>query len=93
MPLSEALVLKVTFIELVPTASPPFLKPLAGSALREFTCHFYTEEQVNETKSNPNYVSKSAKKLEIVLQAMPEVQESQGFRALRNNLSVDLEIF
>ena len=31
--------------------------------------------------------------LEIVLQAMPEVQESQGFRALRNNLSVDLEKF
>jgi hypothetical protein len=46
---------------------------------------------VNKTKSNPNYVSKSAKKLEIVLQAMPEVQENQGFKALRNDLSMDLE--
>ena len=33
-------------------------------------------------KSNPNYVSNSAKKLGIVLQAMPEVQESQGFKAV-----------
>jgi len=67
-PLSAALVLKVTFIESLPTASHPFLKPLVESALREFACHFYAEEKVNETKSNPNYVSKSAKKLEIVLQ-------------------------
>ena len=83
--------LKVTFINSLPTASHPFLKPLAESALGEFACHFYTEEKVSETKSNPNFVSKSAKKLEIVLQAMPEVQEIQGFKALRNDLSVDLE--
>jgi len=90
-PLSAALVLKVTFIESLPTASHPFLKPLAESALHEFACHFYAEEKVNETKSNPNCVSKSVKKLEIVLQAMPEVQESQGLKALRNDFSLNLE--
>ncbi len=60
-------------------ASRPFLTPLPESALRKFVCHFYAEEKVKETKSDPNYVSSSAKKLGIVLQAMPEVQESQGF--------------
>jgi len=92
-PLSAALVLKVTFIESLPIASRPFLTPLAESALREFACLFYAEEKVKETKSNPNYVSSSAKKLGIVLQAMPEVQASQGFKALRNNLTADLEKF
>jgi len=82
-PLSTALVLKVTFIQSLPNASRPFLTPLAESALREFACLFYAEEKVRETKSNPNYVSCSAKKLGIVLQAMPGVQASQGFKALR----------
>ena len=92
-PLLAALVLKVTFIESLPNASRPFLTPLAESALREFACLFYAEEKVKETKSSPNYVSSSAKKLGIVLQAMPEVQASQGFKTLRNDLTVDLEKF
>ena len=92
-PLSAALVLKVTFIESLPNASRPFLTPLAESALREFACLFYAEEKVKETKSSPNYVSSSAKKLGIVLQAMPEVQASQGFKTLRNELTVELEKF
>ncbi len=92
-PLSAALALKVTFIKLLPTASQPFLTPLAEFVLREFACHFYAEEKARETKFNPNYVSSSAKKLRIVLQAMPEVQESQGFKTLRSNLTADLEKF
>ena len=92
-PLSAALVLKATFIESLPNASRPFLTPLAESALREFACLFYAEEKVKETKSSPNYVSSSAKKLGIVLQAMPEVQASQGFKTLRNELTVELEKF
>jgi hypothetical protein len=92
-PLSAALVLKVNFIKLLPSASRPFLTPLAESALHEFACHFYTEEKAKEMKSNPNYVLNSAKKLGIVLQAMPEVQESQGFKNLRNDLVVELEKF
>jgi hypothetical protein len=92
-PLSAALVLKVTFIESLPNASRPFLTPLAESALHKFACLFYAEEKVKETKSSPNYVSSSAKKLGIVLQAMPEVQASQGFKTLRNDLTVDLEKF
>ena len=92
-PLSAALVLKASFIESLPNASRPFLTPLAESALREFACFFYAEEKVKETKSSPNYVSSSAKKLGIVLQAMPEVQASQGFKTLRNELTVELEKF
>jgi hypothetical protein len=92
-PLKAALVLKVTFIESLPIASRPFLTPLAKSILRKSACLFYTEEKAREMKSDPNYVSSSAKKLEIVLEAMPEVQESQGFKTLHSNLAADLEKF
>jgi hypothetical protein len=84
-------VLKVNFIELLPIASRLLLTPLAESVLREFACLFYAEEKAKETKSDPSYVLSSVNKLEIVLQAMPEVHESQGFKTLRNNLTVDLE--
>ena len=85
--------LKGNFIKLLPFALSLFLTPLAKSALSEFAFLFYPEEKAKETKSDPNYVSSSAKKLGIVLQAMPEVQESQGFKALRNDLTGELEKF
>jgi hypothetical protein len=72
-PLKVALVLKVTFIELLPIASRLFLTPLAKSILRECACLFYAEEKARETKSDLNYVSSSAKKLGIVLETMPKV--------------------
>jgi hypothetical protein len=84
-------VLKVDFIELLSIASHQFLTPLAKSALRKCACLFYAEEKAKKTKSDPSYISNSVKKLEIILQAMPEVQESQGFKTLRNNLTMDLE--
>ncbi len=90
-PIKAALVLKVNFIESLPIASRLFLTPLAESVLREFACLFYTEEKAKETKSDLSYVLSSVKKLEIILQAMPEVQESQGFNTLRNDLTMDLE--
>ena len=92
-PLKAALVPTATLIESLPIASRPFLTPLAESVLREFAALFYAEEKANETKSDPNYVSSSAKKLNIVLQAMPEVQESQGFKTLRGDLTAELENF
>jgi hypothetical protein len=91
--LKAALVLKVTFIKLLPITSRLFFTPLAESVLCESACLFYAEEKARETKSNPNYVSNSAKKLGIVLQAMPEVQEGQGFETLRSDLAKDLEKF
>jgi hypothetical protein len=84
-------VLKVNFIESLPIASHSFLTPVAESSLREFACLFYAEEKAKETKSDPSYVLSSVKKLEIVLQAIPEVQGSQGFKPLCNDQSVDLE--
>jgi hypothetical protein len=92
-PLKAALMVKATLIESLPIASRPFLTPLAESVLREFACLFYAEEKANESKSDPNYVSSSAKKLNIILQAMPEVQESQGFKTLCSDLAADLELF
>ena len=92
-PLKAALMLKATSLESLPIASRPFLIPLAESVLREFATLFYAEDKAIETKSDPNYVSSSAKKLNIVLQAMPEVQESQGFKTLRSDLTADLEAF
>ncbi len=93
LPLKAALVLKANLIELLPIVSRPFLTPLAKSALREFATFFYPEEIAKETKSDPTYVPSSVKKLGIVLQAMPEVQESQSFKTLRNKLTADLEKF
>jgi hypothetical protein len=87
------MVLKVTFIKLLLIASRPFLTPLAKSFLRRFACLFYAEEKTRETKSNLNYVSSFAKKLGVVLQTMPKVQESQGFKTLHSDLAVDLEKF
>jgi hypothetical protein len=92
-PLKAALVLKVAFIELLPITSRPFLTPLAESNLCKFATFFYADEKAKETKSDPSYVPSSAKKLGIVLQARPEVQESQGFKALCNKLTADLEKF
>jgi hypothetical protein len=91
--LSVALVLKVNFIKLLPIASCPFLTPLAESALCGFASHFYGEEKAKEMKCDPKYISSSATKLGTILQAMPEVQESQGFKALRNDLTTELEKF
>ena len=85
--------LMATSLTSLPNASRPFLTPLAESVLREFAALFYAEEKANETKSDPNYVSSSAKTLIIVLQAMPEVQESQGFKTLRGDLTAELENF
>jgi hypothetical protein len=84
-------VLKVNFIELLPNVSCPFLTTLAKSALCKFASLFYAEEKVKETKSDLIYVSSSVKRLEIILQAMPEVQESQSFKTHCNNLTVELE--
>jgi hypothetical protein len=86
-------VLKVTLIKLLPIASRTFLTPLTESVLRELACLFYAEEKAREMKSNPNYVLISAKKLGIVLQVMPKVQESQGFKTPHSNLAADLENF
>jgi hypothetical protein len=92
-PLKAALMLKATSLKSLPIASQLFLTPLAESVLPEFAILFYAEDEAIETKSDPSYVSTSAKKMNIVLQAMPEVQESQGFKNLRSNLTTDLEIF
>jgi hypothetical protein len=92
-PLKIPLVLKLAFIELLSIASRLFLTPLAESALHKFATFFYADEKAKEMKSDPSYVPSSAKNLGIVLQAMLEVQESQGFKALRNKLIADLEKF
>jgi hypothetical protein len=92
LPLKAALVLKANFIELLPIASHPFLTPLAKSALHKFATFFYAEEKAKGTKSDPTYVPSYVKKLGIVLQAMPQVEESQGFKTLHNEITADLEI-
>ncbi len=93
LPLKAALVLKAILIESLSIASRPFLTPLAKSALRKFATFFFAEEKARGKKSDPTYLPSSVKKLVIILQAMLEVQESQGFKTLHNKLTVDLEKF
>jgi hypothetical protein len=46
-----------------------------------------------ETKSTLNYVASFAKKLSVVLQISSDVQESQAFKTLCDDLTLRLEEF
>ena len=73
--------------------SQPFLQPLSTSVLSKFATAYYAEAKHIETKSDQNYVSKSVKGLGFLLQGLPEVEQSEGFKALRNDFTIDLEKF
>ena len=92
-PLAAALVLKDKFIVSLHIMSQPFLQPLSTSVLSKFATAYYAEAKHNETKSDQNYVSKSVKGLGFLLQGLPEVEQSEGFKALRNDFTIDLEKF
>ncbi len=92
-PLQAALVSQKVGLESLPDASTPFLIPIAEQCLKEFATFFYAEDKAKGTKSIPNYVASSAKKLNIVLTTESSVQESQAFTTLRNNLTAELEDF
>ncbi len=92
-PLATALVLKDKFIESLHIMLQPFLQPLATSVLSKFATAFYANKKHNKTKSDQNYVSKSVKALLFPLQGLPEIEQSEGFKALRNDFTIDLENF
>jgi hypothetical protein len=92
-PLAAALVLKDKFIELLHIMSQTFLQLLATSVLSKFATAYYTNEMHKEMKSDQNYISKSVKALGFPLQGLPEVEQSEGFKALHNNFTFDLEKF
>ena len=73
--------------------SQPFLQPLSTSVLSKFATAYYAEAKHNETRSDQNYVSESVKGLGFLLQGLPEVEQSEGFKALRNDFTIDLEKF
>jgi len=92
-PLAAALVLKDKFIVSLHIMSQPFLQPLSTSVLSKFATAYYAEAKHNETKSDQNYISKSVKGLGFLLQGLPEVEQSEGFKALGNDFTIDLEKF
>ena len=59
--------------------------------LSKFATAYYAGAKHNETKSDQNYVSKSVKGLGYLLQRLPKVGQSEGFKALRNIFTIDLE--
>ena len=71
----------------------PFLQPLATLVLSKLATAFYANKKHNKTKSDQNYISKSVKALGFPLQGLPEVEQSKGFKALRNDFTIDLEKF
>jgi len=71
--------------------SQPFLQPLSTSVLSKFATAYYAEAKHNETKSDQNYVSKSVKGLGFLLQGLPKVGQSEGFKALCKDFTIDLE--
>jgi hypothetical protein len=71
----------------------PFLQLLATSVLSKFATAYYANKKHKETKSDQNYISKSIKALGFPLQGLPEVEQSEGFKALSNNFTIDLENF
>jgi hypothetical protein len=90
-PLAAALVLKDKFIKLLHQMLQPFLTLLATSVLSKFATAYYANEKHKETKSDKNYLSKAIKALGFPLQGLPEVEQSEGFKALRNDFTIDLE--
>jgi hypothetical protein len=92
-PLATALVLKYKFTELLHIMLRLFLQPLATSELKKFATAYYANKKHKETKSDQNYVSKSIKALGFLLQGLPEVEQSKGLKALRNNFTIDFEKF
>ena len=66
-PLKAALVLQKVGLELLPVASTPFLTPIAEKCLKKIATFFYAEDKAKGTKSDPNHVASSARKLIIVL--------------------------
>jgi len=71
----------------------PFLQPLATLVLSKLATAFYANQKHNKTKSDQTYVSKSIKALGFPLQGLPEVEQSKGFKALRNDFTIDLKNF
>jgi hypothetical protein len=92
-PLAAALVLKDKFIKLLHQMLQPFLTPLATSVLSKFATAYYANKKHKETKLDQKYVSKAAKALGFPLQGLPEVEQKEGFKALRNDFTIDLEKF
>ena len=92
-PLQAALVSQKLSFASLPKVSHPFLMPIAEKTLREFATYYYAKEKANGTKSNPNYVASSARKLNIVLSTESNEQESQAFKTLRDDLTARLEEF
>jgi hypothetical protein len=92
-PLAAALVLKDKYIKSLYQMSQPFLTPLATSVLSKFATAYYADKKHKETKSDQNYISKAVKVLGFPLQGLPEVEQSKGFKALRNDFTIDLEKF
>ena len=92
-PLKAALVSYKAGLAPLPEASTPFLTPIAEKCLKEFAAFFYAKDKAKGTKSNLNHVAISARKLNVVLEAEPSVQESHAFTALLDELTADLEIF
>ena len=92
-PLQAALVSQKLSYVSPPKLSHPFLLPLAEKTLRDFATYFYAKEKAKGTKSNPNYIASSARKLNIVLSTKLNEQESQAFKTLRDDLTARLEEF
>jgi hypothetical protein len=84
---------KDKFIELLHQMLQPFLTPLATSVLSKFATAYYVNKKHKETKLDQNYLSKAVKALGFLLQGLPEVEQSEGFKALRNDFTIDLEKF
>ena len=91
-PLQAALVSQKLGLESLPKASLPFLSSLMEKSLRDFATHFYAEESYEGMKSTENYVSPSAKKLNLEL-PNADGPGSEVFTTLRNELHRRLEEF
>ena len=91
-PLQAALVSQKLGLESLPKASLPFLSSLMEKSLRDFATHFYAEESYEGMKSTENYVSPSAKKLNLEL-PNADGPGSEVFTTLRDELHRRLEEF
>ena len=91
--LQAALVSQKLGFESLPKVSLPFLKTSFERIISYYIIHYYALMKYNGMKSTVDYVSPSARKLNIVLTSDSEAQESEVFMTLQDNLTARLEEF
>jgi hypothetical protein len=87
-PLEAALVVKSRHIETLHELLKPYLSNLADQCLKAYVTYFHKNAKLTDMSLANDYVPTSVKHVRLTLQALEEVRESEGYKALHRQLAV-----